>query len=111
MPALSAGQRLHEGTDLAFRNRAHEAVDGLSVLEGVHGRNRLDAQLPRDLLVLVDVDLDELDGALRLSNDLFDCRPELLARPAPRRPEIHDHWNLARSLQYVGRECGERAVL
>ena len=36
---------LHEGADLRFRDRAHEAVDRLAVLEGIDCRDRLDAKL------------------------------------------------------------------
>ena len=44
--------------------------------------------------MLVDVDLDEFDRPVGLLDDFFDRRPELFARPAPRRPEIDDDGRL-----------------
>ena len=85
------GQALQEGNDLTFRDCPHEAVGGLAVDEGDHRRNRLDAHLARQGRVLVDVHLDELDLALRGADRFFEHRAELLARPAPRRPEIDQH--------------------
>ena len=64
-PARAAPREaLDERLDLALRQRADEAVDRLAVPEGVDRRDRLDAQLLRDLRVLVDVDLDHADLAV-----------------------------------------------
>ena len=85
------GQPLEEGGDLALRQRPHEAVGRLAVDEGDHGRDRLDAHLAGDRGVLVDIHLDELDLALGRFDGLFEDGRELLARAAPRRPEIDQH--------------------
>jgi len=61
----------------------------------------LDAELPRNRGVLVDVHLDELHLALGGADDLFQHRTELLARPAPFRPEIHQHRLALGFLDYV----------
>jgi hypothetical protein len=78
---FAARQLLHEGADLRFRNRAHEAVDRLAVLEGIDGRDRLDAKLARDLLVLVDIDLDETHRALGLRHHFFERGTSCLQGP------------------------------
>jgi len=59
--------------------RAHKTVGGLAVDEGDHGRDRLDAHLTRDLRMLVDVHLDQLDLALGGADCLFDDRRQLTA--------------------------------
>ena len=48
----------------------------------------MDAQLLRDVLVLVDIHLDELHRALCFAHDLFEDRRQLLTRAAPRRPPV-----------------------
>ena len=88
--AALAAQPVDELLDLAFGQRAHEAVDRLAVDEGEDRRDRLDAHLRGELLVLVDIDLDELHLAIGLAHDLFEQRRQLLAGAAPRRPEIDD---------------------
>src|SRR6266576_2452924 len=92
--ALSFGtgatQALDELLDLAFRLRADKPVDRPAVLEGIDRRDRLDAHLLRDLGVLVDVELDHTHRTVGRAHDFFEDRPQLLARPAPRRPEIDD---------------------
>ena len=90
-PMRSLVRRSMKAVTWRLRQRPHEAVDRLAVDEGEHRRDRLDAQLPRDRRVLVDVHLDELDLALGGPHHLFQHRGELLARPAPLRPEIHQH--------------------
>ena len=76
---------------LAFRQRALEAVHRLAVLEGIDGGNGLDAQLLRDLGILVDIDLHQFHRALGFVDRLFQRRTQLLAGAAPGGPEIHDH--------------------
>ena len=85
------GDALDEGGHLALRQRAEKAVDRLAVDEGEHRRDRLDAELPGDRGVLVDIHLDQLHLALGGPDHLFEHRGELLARAAPLRPEIHQH--------------------
>ena len=65
--------------------------DGLALEHGINGRDRLDPELGSDELVLVDVDLHQPDAAIGISGgDLLEDRRQLLARPAPFRPEIDD---------------------
>jgi len=97
--------------ELALGLAADEAVDRLAVREAVDGGDRLDAELGGELLVLVDVDLDQLDLAAGLLDRLLQRRGELLARPAPRRPEVDDHGRLARGGDDVLLEAGGVAVL
>ena len=59
-----AGDAVDEGLDLALGQGADEAVDRLAVDEGDDRRDRLDAELAGDRGVLVDVHLDQADGAL-----------------------------------------------
>ncbi len=106
----SAGEGGDELAQLAFRQGAHEAVDRPAVLEGVDRGDRLDAHLRRQLLVLVDVDLDQADAALLLAHDLFQRRAELLARAAPRRPEIDDHRRGERGVDDILHEGGGRGI-
>ena len=67
-------QTLDELTHLVLGQRAHEAVDDLPVLEGVHGRDRLHPERLRDGGVLVDVDLDQHGLAVGLVDDRLDDR-------------------------------------
>ena len=91
----AAGQRpdeaLDEAAHLAFRQRADEAIDRLAAVEGDHRRNRLDAELAGNLGMVVDVHLDQRHLALGVGDRFLQHRRELLARPAPGRPEIHQH--------------------
>ena len=113
--AMVMARAAHEARDkrlhLALGKRAHEAVHRLAILEGIDGGDGLDAQLLGDFGIVVDIDLDQLDGAAGFTDDFFQHGAELLAGPAPGRPEIHDHRNLAARLQHIGGEGGEPGVL
>ena len=75
----------------AFGPRRAEVGDELALEDGIDGRDRLDPELGRDELLLVDVDLDQVHAAVGIiGGDLFEHRRQLLARPAPFRPEIED---------------------
>ena len=80
-PPAACTRRSTNSLDLAFRHRAHEAVDRPAAEEGIDRRDRLDAQLLGQHLVLVDVDLDQLHRALGLLHDLLDHRLQLLQGP------------------------------
>src|SRR5208282_1912460 len=91
-----------EAANLAFRKRADKSVDRLSFVESDDRGNRLDAKLACDLRMFVDIHLDERDLAARVGDRLLERRRELLARPAPRRPEINQHRLARRGRQHVG---------
>ena len=78
---------------------ADEAIDDLAVLQGVDRGNRLDLEGGRDLGVLVNVDLDEIDPPVGGADHLLDDRPQRAARSAPRRPQVHDDRNLRRPVE------------
>ena len=56
--------------------------------------------------MLVDVHLHQLDPSAGFRDRLFQRRRQLFARPAPRRPEIHQNRLVARFLDHVLRELG-----
>ena len=87
------GQQLvDDARQLAFAAIAGQVGDRLALVECVDGRDRLDPELGGDRLVVVDVDLDQLDAlAGVIGGDLLEHRRQLLARPAPFRPEIEQH--------------------
>src|SRR5262249_875241 len=105
------GQPFDEGGDLALRQGTEEAVDRLAVDESKHCRNRLNTELPRDRGVLVDVHLDELYLALGGMNRFLQHRCELLAWPAPFRPEVHQDRLAFGFLNYVFDEALSGRVL
>ena len=110
-----AAGRLHqmvdELLDLALRHRPHEAVDRPAAEEGVDRRDRLDAKLLGQHLVLVDVDLDQLHLALGFLHHLLDGGLQGLAGAAPGRPEIDDDRRRTRGFEHVLGEFGLVAVL
>jgi len=97
--------------NLALRHRAHKTVGGLAVDEGDHGRDRLNAHLPGNLRMVVDVHLDQLDLALGRTDRLFDDRRELTAGTAPGRPEVDQHRLALRFLDDVLHEGLGRRLL
>ncbi len=103
--------RSRKGRDLALRQRSHEAVGRLAVDESDDRGDRLDAHLPGNGGMLVDVHLDELDLALGRLDHLFEDGGELLARATPRRPEIDQHRLALRFLDDVLDETLRRRVL
>src|SRR5262249_53805377 len=105
------GQPLDEGDDLALRQSTEEAVDRLAADESEDCRNRLDTELPRDRGVLVDVHLDELYLALGGTNRFLQHRCELLAWPAPFRPEVHQDRLAFGFLDYIFDEALSGRVL
>jgi len=100
-----------EALDLAFRQGADEAVHRPALEEGIDRGDRLDAHLRRQLLVLVDVDLDQAHGALGLGHRLLQRRTQLLAGAAPGRPEIDDDRHLLGGVDDVRHEALGVAVL
>ena len=78
----------------------------------IDGRDRLDAELGGDELLLVDIDLDQLDAAVGIiGGDLLEHRRQLLAGPAPFRPEIEDDERGHARLDDVAPEFLDRLAL
>ena len=109
LPVL--GQAVDEGADLAFRLGANEAVHGLAIDETVDGGNGLHPHLGREVLVFIHVDLDQPHQPAGLGHQLFDQRPQLLARAAPGGPEIDDYRSPGRRFDHIDRETGGVAFL
>ena len=82
---------VEELTNLPLRQSPHEAVHRLPVLEQDAGRDAADAEGPRQLLLLVGVDLDQLEAAGIGHLKLFQQGPDDLAGATPGRPEVHQH--------------------
>jgi hypothetical protein len=74
-------QTVDEVLDLAVRQGAHEAVHRPALKEGEDRRDRLDPKLGRQVLVLIDVDLDQAHRTPRGGDRLFNGRAQLLAGP------------------------------
>src|SRR5439155_13414705 len=83
---------------------ADEAVDDLSVAQGVDRRDRLHLERGRHARVLVDVHVHQLDAALRGVDHALDGRPERAARAAPRGPQVDHDRHLLRALEDVAFE-------
>src|SRR4029077_16303232 len=73
----------------ALRHRADDVRLRLAALEQDHVRDRLDAVANRQVLVLVDVDLDELE--ISLLCDALEDGGDGVTRSAPLRPEVDEH--------------------
>ena len=108
---LALGQPFDECGDLAFGQRTEEAVGRLSVHERDDRGNRLNPHLPGDGRVFVDIHLAQLHFALGGPHQIFEERGELLARAAPRRPEIDQHRLLTRFVDHVLLETLGRRIL
>jgi uncharacterized membrane protein (GlpM family) len=91
---------------LALRRCAGLLGRQLAALEHHQHRNRLDTELGRDLRILVDIDLGDLDLAGHLRRDLIESRGDHAARTAPFGPEIDDH--RLRRIENVGFERSVR---
>ncbi|MNV48100.1 hypothetical protein D3C71_1399910 [compost metagenome] len=93
-----------EFAQLAFGHGAGEAIDDLAVLDQEHRGHRADLEGGSDLLLLVHIDLGQLEGAVVLTGQLLQKRPQALARPAPGGPEVDQHGRLHGLLQNLGLE-------
>jgi hypothetical protein len=92
--------------DLRLGHHADEVIDDGAVLEKHHGGQAADADLLRQLLLLVGVHLGELEAPSVLRGQAVEDRHQLLAGSAPGRPEVHEHGRLAGRLDDVGHEGG-----
>jgi hypothetical protein len=87
-----------------FRQRAHEAVDHLAVLDQHDSRQAAHAECRGQLHLRIRVDLGQPDRAVVAGHDLFEDRRQGFARPAPCRPEVHEHGRGQRCLDDLGLE-------
>ena len=97
-PRVGALQKLAQ---LGLRQQTHEVEDGLAAAERDHGGNGLNAVLPGELRVLIDVDLGEDNLSLALADHFLENGREGAAWSAPRRPEIHHHRRLVRAVNHL----------
>jgi hypothetical protein len=91
--------------DLRFGRQADEMVDGRAILEEHDGGETAYADLLRQLRLLIRVHLGEAEAAAVLLDQVVENGLELAARPAPRRPEIHQHGCGGRRLEDIGHEA------
>src|SRR5262245_51254044 len=81
--------------DRALRLCADDGRSRLAVLEQDHRRDRGNAVPIRQLALLVDVDLDELDLTIALFGNPVENRRDRMTRSAPLGPEVDEHRSLA----------------
>lgn len=94
-----------------FGECTRERVGDLAVPKSDDHRDALHAVLGGKLLVGVDVDLDEFEGASGFRRDLLEDRSEDQARLAPCGPEVHDDRHLTAAPQHFLREIGRIDIL
>src|SRR5215472_1165238 len=87
-----------------LRPGADELLDDLAVLEDAQRRDVENPVLPRDLGVLVDIQLDDVEVVTVLRQDRLEHRGDLPAGAAPLGPVIHEHRLLV--LEDIGLEAG-----
>ena len=75
------------------RDSAIDLIDDLCASKQLHRWNRANGEALRELRVLVDVDLDDAHATCALARRARKRWLHGAARPAPRRPEIDQHWN------------------
>ncbi len=94
-----------------FGECTREHVGDLAVPKSDDHRDALHAVLGGKLLVGVDVDLDEFEGAPGFRRDLLEDRSEDQARLTPCGPEVHDDRHLTAAPQHFLREIGRIDIL
>jgi len=87
---LGRNEALDPRTDLRLGTYARERVGELAVLEGHDHRDALHPVLHGQLLVGVDVDLHQIEGAVRLGGEPLEDRSDDPAGLTPLRPEVHN---------------------
>ena len=94
---------------LTFGSVIGQVGDRLAAMDRIHCRDRLNAELGGDQLVVVDIDLGQLDAFVGvISGDFLEHRSELLARLAPLGPEVEHHQRRHRRLDDVLFEAPDR---
>ena len=76
--------------DVGLGTQADELIDLLTILENQHGWDGHDLEHGTQGALLVHVDLDYGDVVTEFFGHLFEDRGQLLARPTPFSPEVHD---------------------
>ena len=89
-----------------FGLATHEPINNLPVANCIHGRNRLRLKCPRDIGVLIDIDLDQYDLTIGGSGDPLENWGQRYARAAPWGPEVDDDRRGHRSFEDFGFERG-----
>jgi len=84
-------QALNEFLDRLLWLCAHEPVDNFAVDHRINRRNRLHLECGGHRLIGVYINLGQLDRAVGLCHHTLDNRTELLARAAPRSPQVDHH--------------------
>jgi hypothetical protein len=105
-----ADEPLEKALDLAFRQRADEAVDRPAALEGDDGGDGFDPELLGDLGLLVDVHFHEPRLAAGRRDEAFDHRGELLAGTTPGGPEVDQNDLAHGGLEHVRGEARHRRL-
>ena len=90
VPRSASGGETERALEHRLRLSADRGGCRLAVLEQDHCRNRHDAVLQRQALLLVDVDLHELHRVLALLDDLVEDGRDGVAWTTPLGPEVDD---------------------
>jgi 4-hydroxy-tetrahydrodipicolinate synthase len=101
---LGREDALDPGAHRRLRLHAGERVGHCTIAKRHHHRDTLDSILRGKLLVGVDVNFDQFEGAVRVGSYLFKNRAEDPARLAPFGPEVDDHGHFTAPLQNLLRE-------
>src|SRR3990172_1748480 len=75
-----------------LRRRAHQLFDDFPALKEQKRRDRADAVLGRERLLVVHVDLHDLRPSLEITRQLLERRSDHATRSAPLGPKIHEDW-------------------
>ena len=103
-PATRTSLELTRSTDGKRQGSLLATIDRTATGKGEYGGNRLNAQLAGNLGVLVDIDLDQPDGAGLFVDHFFKRRGQCPAWTAPRGPEVDQDGRFERSVDNVDLE-------
>ena len=95
---------VEEGRQLGLREGADLGRRELAVLEQHQRRNAANAELGRDVAVLVDIHLGDLQAAPLVLRHFVEDRGDHLAGAAPFGPKINQDWTIG--FQHIGFEAG-----
>ncbi len=89
------------GPDFRFRLYTHEFIDDAAVFEQLHGRQTANTKLLRQCLLGIGIDLGQHDPAVIIVDDFFQQGHQHPAGRTPGGPEIDQHRDMCRALQYL----------